>query len=158
MGTSGESGQEAIPAGLTTLRAWSARQGRTYDYVRQFWRSRPGFPQPVDKLPPRGRNGGGRGEQLYDEAALDGWRSAQPDLDPPERIALSVLGVGAGERITLGRFAGLIGKDRKTVTQHRDRPGFPEPGEGGTYRAGDLLEYWNARTGRRGKRGPEHTT
>ena len=55
------------------------------------------------------------------------------------------------ERITLGKFAGLIGKARGTVNQHRDRPGFPPPGEDGLYRAGDLLEYWNTRHGRRGK-------
>lgn len=151
MGPAEESEQEAIPAGLTTLRAWSTRQGRVYDYVRQFWRPRPGFPEPVGELRPRGRHGGGRGEHLYDEAALDGWRSAQSDLDPPERIELSALGISADERVTLGRFAGLIGKDRKTVTQHRDRPGFPAAGEGGKYRAGDLLAYWNARPGRRGK-------
>jgi hypothetical protein len=56
----------------------------------------------------------------------------------------------ANTRITLGRFAALIGKDRKTVTQHRDRPGFPEPGPDGSYRLGDLILYWNNRTGRRG--------
>lgn len=151
MKTSEESGRPAVPAGLTTLRAWSARQGRAHDYVRQFWRNRPGFPEPVGELPPRGRHGGGRGEQLYDEAALDAWRSAQSDLDPPERIELFALGIGANEWITLGRFAGLIGKARKTVTQHRGRPGFPEPGADGTYRVGDLLAYWNARSGRRGK-------
>jgi hypothetical protein len=55
------------------------------------------------------------------------------------------------ERITLGKFAGLIGKARGTVNQHRDRPGFPPPGEDGLYRAVDLLEYWNTRLGRRGK-------
>jgi len=91
------------------------------------------------------------GEHLYDESALDGWIAAQPDLDPPERIELSMLEIGADDRITLGRFADIIGKARKTVSQHRDREGFPVPGAGGRYRAGDLLAYWNARTGRRGK-------
>lgn len=142
----------AIPAGLTTLRKWAARQGRTHDYVRLFWRKREGFPDPAGELPARGRHGGGLGEQLFDETALDAWLAAQPELGPPERIELSALGTGADERITLGRFASLIGKARKTVTQHRDRPGFPDAGADGTYRLGDLLAYWNARTGRRGKR------
>jgi hypothetical protein len=47
------------------------------------------------------------------------------------------------------RFAALIGKDRKTVTQHRQRPGFPDPGPDGKYDPDDLLEYWNTRPGRR---------
>jgi hypothetical protein len=37
------------------------------------------------------------------------------------------------------------------VNQHRSRPGFPEPGPDGLYLAEDLLGYWNARPGRRGK-------
>jgi hypothetical protein len=57
------------------------------------------------------------------------------------------------ERITLSRFAGLIGKSRKTVTQHRGRAGFPAVGEDGLYRAGDLLTYWNARAGHRASGG-----
>jgi hypothetical protein len=118
--------------------------------VRQFWRKNEDFPAPVGNLHARGRHGGGLGEQLFDESALNAWRTAHPELDPPERIELSALGVGADERVTLSRFAKLIGKARKTVTQHRDRPGFPDAGTGGTYRAGDLAAYWNARTGRRG--------
>jgi hypothetical protein len=137
--------------GLITLRKWSALQGRSHGYVRLEWRKREGFPEPVSSLPARGRHGGGRGEQLFEQSALDAWRSAHPELDPPERIDLSALEVGAEDRMTLGRFAGVIGKDRKTVTQHRGREGFPEPGEDGLYRAGDLAGYWNARTGRRGR-------
>jgi hypothetical protein len=139
-----------IPAGLTTLRLWASEQGRTHHYVRQFWRRRPGFPDPVGELPPAGHHGGGRGEHLYDQAALNAWLAAQPDLAPPDRVDPRTLRIAGDERVTLGRFAALIGKDRKTVTQHRDRPGFPEPGIDGLYRAGDLLEYWNSRPGRRG--------
>lgn len=147
-----EGRQDPAPrAGLITLRQWSARQGRTHDYVRQFWRKRPGFPDPVGESPPGGRHGGGRGELLFNEFALDEWLTAQPDLRPPERIELSALGIGADDRVTLGRFADAIGKGRKTVTQHRGRDGFPESGADGLYRAGDLAVYWNARTGRRGK-------
>jgi hypothetical protein len=148
--TSADSPARSIPAGLTTLRRWAATHGRTYDHVRHFWRKRPDFPDSVGELSSRGRHGGGIGEQLWEESALDGWLAAQPDLVPPERIEASALGISPDERLSLGRFADLIGKARKTVTQHRDRPGFPEPGPDGRYRAGDLLAYWNARTGRRG--------
>lgn len=91
---------------------------------------------------------------------MGGWRSAHPNLDPPERIELSALGAVADEQITLDRFAKLIGKDLKTVTQHKERVGFPGPGPGPDerYRLEELLAYWNARTGRRGKasRSPNH--
>lgn len=118
--------------------------------MRQNWRRRPGFPDPVSELPARGRHGGGRGELLFDQAALDAWLVGQPDLHPPVRIDPAALRIDSGERITLGRFAALIGKDRKTITQHRGRPGFPQPDPDGAYRAGELIEYWNTRTGRRG--------
>jgi hypothetical protein len=149
--TSEEQQDLAPSAGLIPLKTWSVRQGRTHDYVRQFWRKRPGFPDPVGESPAVGRHGGGRGELLFDESALNGWLAAQSDLRPPDRIELSALGIGAEDRVTLGRFADAIDKGRKTVTQHRGREGFPEPGTDGLYRAGDLAEYWNARTGRRGK-------
>jgi hypothetical protein len=141
---------DQIPYGMTTLRVWGPKQGRSADYVRQNWRNRDGFPEPAGALPARGRNGGGRGELLFDQAELDAWLAVQPDLAAPERIDLGAIRIDPEERITLGRFAGLIGKDRKTVTQHRDRPGFPEAGADGAYRAGDLLGYWNSRPGRRG--------
>ncbi len=117
------------------------------------WRRREGFPAPVGELPARGRHGGGRGELLFDEQALDAWLAAQSELSPPERFDLAALGLRPGDQITLGRFATLIGRARNTVTQHRDRPGFPQPREDGTYRAGDLLNYWNSRTGHRGRAG-----
>lgn len=139
-----------IPPGMTTLRVWGPEQGRSADYVRQNWRNRDGFPEPSGELPPRGRNGGGRGELLFGQAELDAWLAAQPDLAAPERIDPGAIRIDPHERITLGRFAGLIGKDRKTVTQHRNRPGFPQGDADGTYRAGDLLDYWNSRPGRRG--------
>jgi hypothetical protein len=134
---------------MTTLRRWALRHGRSHDYVRQFWRRLPGFPDPAGELPARGRHGGGRGELLFEQAALDSWMAAQPGLAPPERIDPAALRIDPDERVTLGRFAALIGKDRKTVTQHRDRPEFPEPDPGGRYRVADLLGYWNSRTGRR---------
>jgi hypothetical protein len=139
-----------LPPGLTTLRRWAAKHGRTPDYVRIFWRPRDGFPGPAGTLPARGRHGGGQGELLFDEKHLDAWLAAQPDLQPPERIDAATLDTVAQERVTLGRFAAVIGKDRKTVTQHRDRPGFPAPGDDGKYSLADLLRYWNTRTGRRG--------
>jgi hypothetical protein len=139
-----------LPAGMTTLRLWAARHGRSYDYIRQFWRTRDGFPTPAGELPSRSRNGGGPGERCYDEAAMDRWLGTQSDLKPPPRIELSAFRIDPEERITLGRFAALIGKARNTVAQYRDQPGFPQPGADGGYRAGDLLDYWNSRPGRRG--------
>jgi len=137
---------------MTTLRLWAARHGRSHDRVRH-WRADPEFPGHVGELPPRGRHGGGIGEQYFDEAALDAWLANQQDLTPPERIDPSAVRIDSDERITLGRFAGLIGKARGTVTQHRDRPDFPDSGTDGLYRAGDLLNYWNTRPGRRSKAG-----
>jgi hypothetical protein len=142
---------DEVPAGMTTLRTWADRHGRTYDYVRQFWRRRQGFPKPAGELEPSGRHGGGRGEFYYDVAALEQWLAGQLDLHPPERIVPSALRIDPDERITLGRFAGLIGRARNTVAQYRDRPGFPQPDVSDRYRAGDLIEFWNSRPGRRGK-------
>jgi hypothetical protein len=136
--------------GTTTLRRWAAQHGRTYDCLRR-WRQREGFPAPVGELPSRGRHGGGRGELLFDEHALDEWLAGQVDLEPPERFDLASLGLAADERITLGRFAGLVGLARATVTQHRGRSGFPPADGGGTYSAGELLDYWNSRAGHRSK-------
>jgi hypothetical protein len=137
-----------IPPGWTTLRRWAPEHDRTFGYAQRYWRRRPDFPPPVGELPPRGRHGGGRGELLFDGAALDAWLAAHPDLAPPERTDSA--GIDLEERITLSRFAALIGKARMTVAQHRGRSGFPAASEDGRYRAGDLFEYWNSRTGRRG--------
>ena len=140
-----------LPSGMTTLRLWAARHGRSHDRVRH-WRADPEFPRHAGELPPCGRHGGGLGEHYFDEAALDAWLASRPDLAPPQRIDPSAARIDPDERITLGKFAGLIGKARGTVNQHRVRPGFPPPGQDGLYRAADLLEYWNTRPGRRGKR------
>jgi hypothetical protein len=145
-----------IPPGLTTLRRWAGKHGRTPDYVRIFWRARPGFPEPAGTLPARDRHGGGQGELLFHETCLDTWLAAQPDLQPPERIDLAAVQGAPDERVTLGRFAAVIGKDRKTVTQHRDRPGFPPPGPDRKYSLADLLGYWNTRTGRADQPGTNH--
>ena len=86
----------------------------------------------------------------YDEADLNQWLAGQPDLSLSGRIDPAALRIDPDERITLGRFAALIGKARNTVAQYRDRPDFPQPGADGRYRAGELLGYWNSRPGRRG--------
>lgn len=109
----------------------------------------PGFPESVTTLEPVEQRRGRR-ELLFDEAALDKWLAARPELAPPERVGS--LPVDPDERMTLGRFASLIGKANKTVTQHRGRVGFPESSGDGKYRVGDLLEYWNTRDGRRKSR------
>ena len=140
---------DPVPPGLTTLRLWASRHGRTLEAVRHKWRKQAGFPDPVGELSSRGRRGGGRGQLLFDEAALDAWLAAQAHLAPPERIDLTALRADPDDRVTLSRFAAMIGKDRKTVTQHRSRPGFPDGDPDGRYRVGDLLQYWNERPGRR---------
>ena len=103
---------------MTTLRRWAARHGRSHERVRH-WSAAPDFPGHAGELPTRGRHGGGIGERYFDEAALDAWLAGQPELAPPQRIDPSAAGIDPGERVTLGRFAGLIGKARGTVTQHR---------------------------------------
>jgi hypothetical protein len=142
---SSPSGAE-LPPGLTTLRRWAARQGRTYDHVRQYWRKLRGFPEPAGTLEPA-EHRRGRHELVFDEAALDAWLASRPELAPPTRVM--DLQVDPDERITLGRFATLIGRANKTVTQHRGRPNFPQAGVDGLYRVGDLIQYWNTRLGRR---------
>lgn len=149
MGVPPELPDAEIPPGLTTLHIWAPTHGRTYNHVRQFWRRRPGFPEPVGTLPPADPHRRGRRELLFEQAALDAWLAAQTNLEPPERIDPATFPIGLDERITLGRFAGLIEKNRGTVAQHRDRPGFPAADTDGRYRAGDLLDYWNQRPGRR---------
>jgi hypothetical protein len=150
MGMSPSQPDDQIPSGMTTLRMWGPGHGRSGDYIRRNWRNRDGFPPPSGVLPPRGRNGGGRGELLFYQAELDAWIAAHPDSATPERVDPAATQIDPSERITLGRFAALIGKARKTVTQHRDRAGFPEADADALYRPGDLLDYWNSRSGRRG--------
>ena len=140
-----------LPAGMTTLRVWAARHGRTHDHVRKIWRHQDGFPAPSGVLAARGRHGGGRGELYFDEAALDRWLAAQSDLAPKEPFDPATLRIDPDERITLARFAAILGIARNTVAQYRDQVGFPKPDADGTYHALELLGFWNSRPGRRGK-------
>jgi hypothetical protein len=87
---------------------------------------------------------------LSDETSLGTWLAAQPDLEPPGRIDPAALRAVSADQATLGRFAAVNGRDHKTVTQHRDRPGFPGAGPDVKYSLADLLRYWNTRTVRRG--------
>ena len=59
-------------------------------------------------------------------------------------------GHGVDERMTLGFFADHVTprRDRRTITQYREAPGFPQADDDGRYRLGDLLEFFN--TGRPG--------
>ena len=109
-----------------------------------------GFPrQSGNFLRAAGMAEDGANSSLTSTHLMSGW--PQADLEPPERFDLASLGLAPEERITLGRFAALIGLARATVTQHRGRSGFPSPGGDGTYCAGDLLDYWNSRAGHRGQ-------
>ena len=142
-----------LPPGQATLDDYGKSIGRTKDYIRTYWRPRPGCPDPVGQLAARGRNGGGRGELVFDTAALDAFRATQPDLWGRRTTPLLVTGHDEDERMTLGYFAGNVaGVHPETVTQYRAQDGFPAAGDDGKYRLGDLVEFWNH--GRPGKRGP----
>jgi hypothetical protein len=55
------------------------------------------------------------------------------------------------QRMPLGQIADrVLQVARKTVTQYRDAPGFPEPDEDGRYRLGDVVDFLNDRPGKRG--------
>lgn len=130
----------------TTIRLWAARINRSAAYVAGFWRPMPDWPDPVGQLPPRGRNGGGRGELVYAVADLDAWRERHPELWPERRAAPVDTGLDPDTVVTLGRFAELAGVDRKTVTQYRGKPGWPNPVPGEVYRLRRLLSFWPAQT------------
>lgn len=106
-------------------------------------------PNPPERSRPGAATAAGQGELLFDENGLDTWLAAQPDLQPPERINPATLRTVSDERVTLGRFAAVIGKDRKTVTQHRARPAS-QPGRGQEVLPGRPGAHWNTRARRRG--------
>jgi hypothetical protein len=145
--------ERPLPRGLATLAEYAQRVGRSKDYIRTYWRPRPGFPDPVGKLAAQGRNGGGRGELVWKIAALDAFRASQHDLWGRRTTQLLVTSRNMDERMTLGYFADNVAEvHRKTITQYRGQSGFPAAGDDGKYRLGDLVDWWNH--GRPGKRGP----
>jgi len=138
--------ERPLPPGLTTLRDYAERIGYSFGYIRLYWGQRDGFPSPAGELPPRGRRGGGRGELVYDEKALDAFRGRHADLwgrRPMQRVVTSR---DLDERITPGEFAGqLAGVGTEVIARYQELDGFPEIGADGTARLGDLLAYWNTR-------------
>jgi hypothetical protein len=106
----------------------------------------PDWPDPVGQLPPRGRNGGGRGELVYAVAELDAWRDRHPELWPERRAAPVDISLDPDTLVTLGRFAELAGVDRKTVTQYRGKAGWPDPVHAEVYRLRGLLSFWPVQT------------
>ncbi|MEV0315550.1 hypothetical protein [Nonomuraea fuscirosea] len=60
------------PEGIT-LADWAAKVGRSEKYVRNFWRPQDGFPVPISRRSTPHTTG--PDPELYDEAALDAWRS-----------------------------------------------------------------------------------
>jgi hypothetical protein len=116
---------------------------------------RDGFPTPVGELRGGGRNSGGRRPKVYRRADLVQFRDGQQDLHGQGNGKLET-SLDLDAQVTLSYFAdhsaweGGGKPNRKTITQHRDRPGFPRGGPGGKYRVGDLLTYFNGRSGGRG--------
>jgi len=144
--------EEPLPPELVTIDTFAGEVGRTPRYILHYWVPREGWPEPVGELPGRGRRGGGRRRKVYARAALVAFRAGEPDLWGQPAQALSMPGHGVDERMTLGFFADHVTprRDRRTITQYREAPGFPQADDDGRYRLGDLLEFFN--TGRPGKR------
>jgi hypothetical protein len=138
-----------LPPGLTTLRCYAARLGYSPRYIRDNWRQREGFPEPVGELSPQGRLGrrsGGLGELVYEEKALDAFRARHTDLWGRRRMERVSTSRDLDERITPGEFARqLAGAGAEVIARYQDLDGFPETGADGTARLGDLVAYWNTR-------------
>jgi len=133
---------EPLADGLTTIRRWAAQINRSPAYVSAFWRRLPDWPEPVGHLPRRGRNGGGRGELVFAVADLEACRERHPEMWPERRAAVVETGLDPSTLVTAGRFAEIAGVDRKTVTQYRDKPGWPAPVAEEVYRLRSLLSFW----------------
>lgn len=120
---------------LVTTAELEARAGRP----RGSMAPRPGEPgQP-------GADSGGR----YRLGELAAWHSRRDGSE----FDILLTRLGDEERVTLSRFARLVGRDNKTVYQYRGWRGFPQPGDDGKYRLGDLAGpcgYWYRRTGKTG--------
>jgi hypothetical protein len=137
--------ERPLPPGLTTLRDYSRRLGYSPDYIRLYWKKRDGFPEPAGELPSRGRHGGGRGELVYAEKALDAFRAAHADLWGRRPLQRVVTDRDLDERLTPAEFARLAGASDEMMARHQEMEGFPETGADGKCRLGDLLAYWNTR-------------
>ena len=77
---------------------------------------------------------------------LVAWQNARPAPGVPELVLTPL---GPGTLVTLGAFARIVRRDRKTVTQYRDRDGagFPPPAEDRKWRLEALAAWWNSRPG-----------
>ena len=135
-----------LPPGLTTLRDYAKRIGYSPGYIRQDWKKRDGFPEPAGELRPRGRRGGGRGELVFVEKALDAFRATQADLWGRRRMTRVVTRRDLDERITPAGFARQLARvSLREMAQYQALAGFPEADGDGRCRLGDLLWYWNTR-------------
>jgi hypothetical protein len=137
--------ERPLSSGLTTLRDYAERLGYSRDYIRLYWKKRDGFPEPAGELPSRGRHGGGRGELVYEEKALDAFRAAHADLWGRRPLQRVVTDRDLDERLTPAVFARLAGAGGEMMARHQEMEGFPETGADGKCRLGDLLAYWNTR-------------
>ena len=138
--------EQPLPPGQTTIREYGRRIGRSPEYIRVEWGARQGFPVPVGQLRPRGRNGGGLGELVYETGALDAFRASQEDLWGIRAVAAVVTDRDLDERVSLGEFAAQVAhEDLELVARYRGLDGFPAGDARGRYRLGDLIGYWNTR-------------
>lgn len=129
-----------LPPGLVTLSEWAAQMNRSPGTIRSRWSKKERFPEPRGRTPGRGRHGGGLGELVYSAADLQEWLPEPESLSGP---------ASPNQRVTLGWFADQAAHvARKTVTQYRNKPGFPAAGPDGRYRYGDLASFWQSRPGR----------
>jgi hypothetical protein len=125
--------------GEVTVREYARKIGHTPEYVQNFWKPLDGFPDPLFEKPSAGRHGGGRGELVYSEAALDDFRFRYPRLWGYPSVRL-VLGHHLDERVSLTGFADVTGLD---VPARAGDPGPPAAGADGLHRLGDLVTWHN---------------
>jgi len=135
--------QRPLPPGLTTLREYAPRVGRTPEYLEIRWRKLEGFPAPLYELPSAARNGGGQGELVYSETALDAFRELHPSLWGHRSVRL-VIARRLDERVTVAQFAEITGLDAGRAAA---RPGCPPAGDDGRRALGDLVAWHNASPG-----------
>jgi hypothetical protein len=134
--------ERPLPPALATLADYGDRIGYSGEYVRIHWGKRTGFPAPVGEL----RRRRGRRELVYEVKGLDAFRATRADLWGRRVMQRVVTDRDLDERITPGEFAGqLAGVSGEVMACYQELAGFPEIGEGGRCRLGDLVAYWNTR-------------
>lgn len=130
--------EEPLPPGRATLDGYGQRIGYQGKYLYYFWRPRDGFPEPVGEL-------AGSGTHVYDVKSLEQFRVANADLWGRRQMTRVTTGQDVDLRITPAEFAAMAGVDPQDLDPYRPLPAFPETGQDGRYRLGDLIVFWNTR-------------